>query len=290
MLGNITEKQPSKKVAPISIGNIGGFPPVLRATTARRPVNKADITQGNIVSVEAVGKSQEPTHQSMRSASINHEKSDSADESSELNKNMIEAMSPSEITMALDEIRSLLSPKSIEFLQRGSAPSEARNAPTTTVQHKNSSVADLAPTVPLVPTSDNPWHEDVNPSEAAVRSVNSAVSAENPLTDRYDLNGRKVVDPEVAGTRIREEVRKSGLFGSSKSLADEVGDVIAGLCVEHLLPVAKGAGHPEAFFVWRQDALASAQQQPQDELKHHQFQHDSPGYTLREIIEVRMKR
>jgi len=284
MLGNITEKQPSKKVAPISVGSSGGFPPVMRSTAAKRL--KTHDVEDSKVSVEAVGKAQHPARAASRSAAYTAT-SGPVDESSEINKSMVEAMSPSEISMALDEIRSLLSPKSIEFLQRAPAPSEVAEvtAAKQPFSKKASSTVDLAQNVPLVPT-ENPWLNDNILREAVAQTASPDVRSESPTTDRYDLNGRKVVDPEVAGTKIREEVHKSGLFSSNKSLADEVGVMVASQCVEHLLPVAKGVGREEAVFLWRRDALTSAQHQPQDELKHHQFQSDSPGYTLREIIEV----
>lgn len=256
----------------------------MRSTAAKRP--KTDRIEDHRALVEPIGKAQHSARDTSTSAA-NTATTGPIDESSEINKSMIEAMSPSEISMALDEIRSLLSPKSIEFLQRGPAPAEVDEATRAKPPlPKKSTEVDLAQNVPIVSTADNPWSNDSNGREDAARGVGPDVRAESPTTDRYDLNGRKVVDPEVAGTKIREEVHKSGLFGSSKSLADEVGAMIAALCTEHLLPVAKAAGREDAVFVWRQDALTSAQQQPQDELKHHQFQNDSPGYTLREIIEV----
>jgi hypothetical protein len=91
--------------------------------------------------------------------------------------------------------------------------------------------------------------------------------------------------------KIQEEVKKSGLFDASKGMAVEFGEVLAALCVECLRPVAKcsrssNSNSDSGYFVWRNDALDSALQQPQDELKHHQFQNEAPGYSLREIMEV----
>ena len=293
MLGSITEKKPSK-VAALIVSNNGGFPPILRSapksivrnsdaeTAARVAENKKFV-----VSSAGASKQQVPARASSDSDMP-------TDEASSMNACTVDAMSAEEIALALEEIRSLLSPKSIEFLQKGPVPTEVAQPSRAVHRAKQQPVAHASAieekkTQTETSAEDSPWHGEQAVSGDLSRIV---VPAESPLTERFDLNGRKVVDSEVIASKVVEEVVKSGLFNSRKGLAEEVGTALAKLCLECLHPVAKsalgGGGGGAGFYVWRSAALEASQTQPQDELKHHQYQNESPGYTLREILEVRV--
>ncbi len=298
MLGAITEKKPSK-VAALIVNNNGGFPPIIRS--APKPVVRntntetaASVVENRKFIVSSVGASKQPVP-----AKVSSDNDIPADEVSSMNACTVDAMSAEEITLALEEIRSLLSPKSIEFLQKGPIPTEVAQPSRAAQRVKQQHVAHTSSVVEKktqtqATAEDSPWHGDQAMLGDPSRIV---VPAESPLTERFDLNGRKVVESAVISSKVVEEVVKSGLFNARKGLAEEVGTALAKLCLECLHPVAKsalaaggstgGAGSGGAgFYVWKSDALEASQAQPQDELKHHQYQNESPGYTLREILEV----
>lgn len=293
MLGNITEKQPSKKVAPLIVGNNGGFPPIIRSTslTSKRSSDNAHIGgEGSEITNNGIGVVTIPVGMALQSQKLtsNAQQAPPANEFSEMNESMIEAMSPEEINLAIDEIRLLLTPKSIQFLQKGPVPTETVQTRHKPRQINDDAALNLVPKAPLVPTSENPWFGVESVASVSVRPI---IEVESPTVDRYDLNGRKITELLMATEKIKEEVLKSGLFNSNKTLPDDVGGVVSALCVQCMKPMAKSGatvegGGGDGYFLWRDDALASAHQQPQDELKHHQYQNESPGYSLREIIEV----
>jgi len=290
MLGTITEKKPSK-VAALIVSNNGGFPPIIRS--APKPIVRntntepaTSVAENRKFIVSSVGASKQPVP-----AKFSSDSDMPADEVSSMNACTVDAMSAEEITLALEEIRSLLSPKSIEFLQKGPVPTEVAQPSRTAQRVKQPPVAHTSPISenkpqPQTSAEDSPWHGDQALSGDLSRLV---VPAESPLSERFDLNGRKVVESAVITSKVVEEVVKSGLFNARKGLAEEVGTFLAKLCLECLHPVAKSAqavGGGAGFYVWKSDALEASQTQPQDELKHHQYQNESPGYTLREILEV----
>lgn len=284
MLGAITEKKPSK-VAALVVNNNGGFPPIVRS--APKPVvrsndvdSAATVAENRKFIVSSVGSAKQ-TLPTKASSEI------PTDEASAMNATTVDSMSTEEISLALEEIRSLLSPKSIEFLQKGPVPTEEAQ-PSRAAQRAKQKPApqvSLIADKPQTSTEESSWFGDQN---LQGNPNHRAVPAESPFAERFDLNGRKVIDSATVSGKIVEEAVKSGLFSSRKGLAEAVGTALAELCVECLCPVAKSAqgGTGAGFFVWRTEALKSAEAQPQDELKHHQYQNEAPGYTLREILEV----
>lgn len=284
MLGAITEKKPSK-VAALVVNN-GGFPPVLRMV--QKPLaRKTDTDKATTIAenkkfiVSSTGTANQLPQTKTKIGSCNEMP---VDEVSAMNACTVDGMSPEEIAHALEEIRSLLSPKSIEFLQKSPLPTEQFRAARGVKESLPVAQIHAVSNRPKISATEDPWCG--NQSIQGADSNRVVVPAENPFAERFDLNGRKVVDRGTVTGKIMEEVVKSGLFTLRKGLAEEVGTGLATICLDCLCPVARSRDRCAGYFVWHNDALEAAQAQPQDELKHHQYENEAPGYTLREILEV----
>ncbi|KAJ1441085.1 hypothetical protein B484DRAFT_442994 [Ochromonadaceae sp. CCMP2298] len=221
-------------------------------------------------------------------------------------------MSEEERKEALEEVQALLSPRNIAFLRGGKSSAGERSEGGATVKSEaaSSSAAQSATaeaaklsdaTPPPPPTSifdetpvggDAQTSLDGGPRTSVLPSVLAAA-------ERFDLVGRKVVQVQVALQTLRSELADSGLLKAlGEEQLEQAVQIVRRTCLEPLgladaaAPPAQpamrtGTGHDFApFFLVAETALLQASGQPQDELRHHQFEPSVPGYSLREMGEM----
>lgn len=203
------------------------------------------------------------------------------------NTTTVLAMSEQERESALQEIQSFLSPKSIEFLQRRTSGSLPKSTEFNEVCDKvQSSGQNSSQEFADAPSSE--WLQQ----QMQATEKRPALDQHIPATmhsERFDLNGRRIVDFE--GETILEEkyISASGLFTvqleSSPDLVRSIAAIICSVVREAVIPMSDVA-HGNPFYVPQDVAMASAQHQPQDELKHHQYEQGASGYNMLEISEV----
>ena len=290
MLGGITEKE-SKPVASLDVGNSGGFP-------LSRKVPHG-FTRLSNAAIKVNGGNQDIS----RNPKANNHSIECVDDQ---NSNIIKGMSQADLIDAMEEVRSLISPKNLQFLQKMPiksmeavendashgpiADSEAKSIRSTVTNNSIQTKQSFSPHQPLLQKElvkekqkvESIAHNIFAVSENSLnRKAPSSLSGLAALKCRFDLNGRRIVIMSDSIVSLAEEVEKSGIFLEKKS-ALIVCDKIIG-AVQSLANQSSSDG---AFVIFSEDAINAAKDQPQDELRHHQFEGDQPGYNFTEIGEV----
>ena len=285
MLGDISEK-PARKAAPLVVGTMQGFPSAKQVITSNRapvPVVQSIIKE----KVKNYESNDIFTSKSMvESTLIQTNKLDDSD----ANVNFINAMSQSERKEALEEISALLSPKSIKFLQNNSIPNLDMEKPLIDVKttHK------ITRPVP-VPVNGNTGTKNMctdrkidNIKKREMQEDSDYIMNDRNISrplfmtyERFDLNGRKVVDLNCARDPVMSEIEQSGLFKEFPKITDK----IIALCVSSAMSLSQSSDGSH-FVVLVNDSEDVVWNQSLGELCHHPLNQQSPGYNFTEIIEV----
>lgn len=271
MIGSVTER-PSKAVTPIVVGSSGGFPamrkvPIKGTRESRSSVGKAAPRAAPAGSQEVIPHKEEPV----------------MDE----NSIFIQKMSDAERREAMDEIHSLISPKNLAFLQKLPMNhfGDADAAVPASNGVGNKRFGSEAPLVSSGQPRPPSRSEQVSSGPALSNTKLCCETEARTIADyvRYDLNGRRIVDLDAAFLLFSELANEPPLSLKGQA-ADEASKAV--LAVVRSLSDPGGTEHP--FILLQEQALVAAQNQPQDELRHHQFNSDVPGYSFVEISEVAM--
>jgi hypothetical protein len=299
MLGKVTEKTAST-VAPLIIGNLGGFP---KSTKSKEPLtnkpNNPQSTREHAVQPRAVLESVHTRNQRLSETPASSEE--------DVNTSMVLAMSEAERQEALEEIRSLISPKHLAFLQSrpltnidaemNDAPTQSRSSKATRSIVEQSSSTGKHSVTPACTTGAAPGsEEDVDVTLAHDIFAETALTSSASITstgsssaglDRFDLNGRKIVSPAAAREALRALLDESGLL--PVAALEEACTLVLEAVLEVSSPSRVSDRRNGAFFALQSDAAQAAAQQPQDELRHHQYDQEKPGYNFTEIGEVSLQ-
>jgi hypothetical protein len=210
----------------------------------------------------------------------------------EFNANRMMSMSTEELQSALEEVKSLLSDKSINFLSRGNIKSQRKKLHRSSDEGKHDPLPIILPPV----NSGGP--------------VGEATGITTPLVDsvRFDLNGCIVIDKAIVMERMVEELSQL-LRPSAPGSHDEL-QSIAQACVDEMMPLAVTSQddpnlHDKFFMLVTSSsqhlppsdqekislAASSSSSSPSSlssaELMHHQYEPHREGYNFSEINEVR---
>jgi hypothetical protein len=312
MIGSIAEKQPTK-VAPLLVSRSVGFPvPTRRAILpggVHNPQNLVHAKPGAKMELSEVPRAQN-TVLGEEDKSIIKEVNESIDmtEVGKSNMDFIAAMSENEREDALAEIRSLLSQKSVAFLTKKTSSGYSQqslkvvgNVSQLPVRKQLKGTGSVDSNLnadnqdkPKFDIFSSVEMEEFDAKNAQVPSGSVRNNVIEMFAERFDLDGRKVVDPRIAAQKMAEVVRKLGLFKCAEGGADEegIGSVVASILLKHMVAECDGEDavgvkkQSSPFFVLVKEANSVSAVQPQNELLHHQFEQTSPGYNTREISEV----
>jgi hypothetical protein len=312
MIGSIAEKQPTK-VAPLLVSRSVGFPvPTRRAILPggvhnphklvhAKPDAKMELSEVSQAQNMVLGEGDK---------SIKMEMNESIDmtEVGKSNMDFIAAMSENEREDALAEIKSLLSQKSVAFLTKSTSDGNSQqslkvvgNVSQLPVRKQLKGTASVDSNLnadnqdkPQFDIFSSVEKEKFDAKNAQVPSGSVKNNVVEMFAERFDLDGRKVVDPRITAQKMAEVVRKLGLFKSAEGGVDEegIGSVVASILLKHMGAESDGEDavrvnkQSSPFFVLVEEASAVSAVQPQNELLHHQFEQTSPGYNTREISEV----
>lgn len=212
----------------------------------------------------------------------------------EFNANRVMSMSTEELQSALEEVKSLLSDKNINFLSRGNVKSLRKQ---------------------LHRSSDEGKHDPLPINLPPVNSGGPVVEATGittPLVDsvRFDLNGCIVIDKAIVMERMVEELSQL-LRPLAPGSHDELHS-IAQACLDDMMPLAVTSQddpdlHDKFFILVTSSShhlppsdqekislaasSSSSSSSPSSlssaELMHHQYEAHREGYNFSEINEVR---
>lgn len=278
MLGDILEK-PVSKVANLVIGTTTGFP--LSRKVARRPV----LPQHN--STPPPPPQQQP--QTLLSNPTTEGRINVREEDE--NDILIRSMSEKERMEALEEIKSLISLKNLAFLQ--SMPKQSideADAPVSMRKEKASAnkLSTGPPSPPKLaaePPAAVPSSSGESGAILDIFNIDSKVGTAPVLLgqnqalqkERFDLDGRRIVDFTSAPAALKESLVSAGTLTAAQV------EAICAVCVAAARTVCSGV---DGFALPLDQARDSAARQPQDELRHHQYDGEVPGYNVTEMSEV----
>lgn len=287
MLGQIVEKQ-VKAVAPMMVPNKGGFPPMARHVKPQGAVRVTPATalQEPPVLTSSTNRYVDFTHKDTGASSAGNE--DVSADALNDNTAAVLAMTDHERAQAIEEIQSFLSPKSIAYLQKAACSGHQPVVVSTPSIWSRSPLA-VQQDAPEEPSST--WLKQQT-LETELRPIVDVHTNAAMISERFDLNGRRIVDRAYSSiaAKVQQNITASGLFAaqlesSPKELVESIASTLQTIAVEAISPLSDPAqGSP--FFVPLATALATAAHQPQDELKHHQYEQGAPGYNMIEISEV----
>lgn len=301
MLGPIVEKYQPIAVSAIKLSS-GGFPSISRRRNDHKlsDINDKNDTPTQIPRTTTIhGNDPNMTLSpsfidSSRSEStmvVNRDDSLSENDRSidEFNVNRVMSMSTEELQSAVEEVKSLLSDKSINFLSRGKVKSQQEQ---------------------LHRSSDEDKHDPLPINLPPVNNGGPAIEAANGITIplvnsvRFDLNGCIVIDKAIVMERMVEELSQL-LRPSAPGSHDELRG-IAQACFDEMMPLALTSQddpdlHDKFFMLATSSSqhlspsdqeeisiAASSSSSSSAELMHHQYEPHREGYNFSEINEVRI--
>lgn len=307
MLGSIVEKHQPIAVSAIKLSS-GGFPTISRRRNDHKlshinDRNDAPIQITRTTTIHGKGPnmtlSPSITDPSGTGSTMVVNRDDSLSDNDrsidEFNANRVMSMSTEELQSAVEEVKSLLSDKSINFLSRGKVKLQQEQL------HRSSDEGgkhDTLPNnLPSVNSGGGPIVEATGITTALVDSV------------RFDLNGCIVIDKAIMMERMVEELSQL-LSLSALDSHDELHS-IAQACLDEMMPLAvTSQDDPDLRGKFFMLATSSSQHlSPSDrekislaassssslsssslssaELMHHQYEPHREGYNFSEINEVR---
>jgi hypothetical protein len=294
MLGGVTERAPAK-VAPLVVGNSTGFPMSRKAPVIQRSTGKplaSTSPQLSRAMKEEVGEDADAKHVGNRD-SLTHE----LDE----NDKLIRAMSEEELREAMEVITSNYSAKNLSFLQKmpkinidevdkprerlkSTQHAEFPRQQTQTLEEPTAS-STTPPTVESGPEFDI-FGDHVKTVGGTALPALLPGQNQAMLTERFDLNGRRIVDFAAVTEALKADLESSGYVPTAQI------DAICAICVGAARSLTvdnttAGESRTEAFVVTLEQAREAGRTQPQDELLHHQYDGNAPGYNFTEMSEVR---
>lgn len=298
MLGPIVEKYQPIAMSAIKISS-GGFPSISR----RRNDHKlSDINDKNDTPIQiprtttihgngpnmALSPSVIDSSRSESTMVANRDDSLSENDRSidEFNVNRVMSMSTEELQSAVEEVKSLLSDKSINFLSRGKVKSQQEQLHRSSDEGKHDSLPINLPPV----NNGGPV-------------IEAATGITTPLVNsvRFDLNGCIVIDKAIVMERMVEELSQL-LRPSAPGSHDELRG-IAQACLDEMMPLAVTSqdDHDKFFMLATSSSqhlspsgqeeislAASSSSSSSAELMHHQYEPHREGYNFSEINEVRI--
>jgi hypothetical protein len=289
MLGGVTERAPAK-VAPLVVGSSTGFPMSRKAPVIQRAADKLLASTAQQLSrtmKEEVDEDADAKHAENRN-SVSHE----LDE----NDKLIRAMSEEELREAMEVIKSNYSAKNLSFLQK-MPKINIDEVDKPRERLKSTQHADLprkqAREIPTAPGTAPPPDEGFDIFGDHVKTAGGTAQplllpGQNQalLMERFDLNGRRIVDFAAVVELLKADLESSGHVPTAHV------DAICAICVDaaRSLTVGNttiGENRPDAFVVTVEEAREAGRTQPQDELRHHQYDGNAPGYNFTEMSEVR---
>lgn len=213
----------------------------------------------------------------------------------EFNANRVMSMSKEELQSALEEVKSLLSDKSINFLSRENVKSQRKQLHRSSDEGKH-----------------DPLPINLPPVNSGGPVTVEATGITTPLVDsvRFDLNGCIVIDKAIVMKRMVEELSQL-LRPSAPGSHDELHSIVQA-CLDEMMPLAVTSQddpdlHDKFFMLVTsssqhlpssdQDKISlaasssSSSSSPSSlssaELMHHQNEPHREGYNFSEINEVR---
>ena len=208
----------------------------------------------------------------------------------------VESMSDQERQSAINDIKMLLSPKSIEYLLKQSKSAIATRPiePKVAATHESTYQKDANPSELLSQSLAAPTDEiELNIAlKTASKNVQDSIAWTQPTTqtnslkptvtessssfrmnkDRFNLQGVKVIAPDILLTQTLSFFQSIPLLTST--ISSDTLHSFSKTCVDCMYTLHIVESPP------------AADSQPQHELHNHQFDQDAPGYTVTEIIEV----
>jgi hypothetical protein len=294
MLVGVTERAPAK-VAPLVVGSSTGFPMSRKAPVIQRSAGKplaGTSPQLSRAMKEEVGEDADAKHVGNRD-SLTHE----LDE----NDKLIRAMSEEELREAMEVITSNYSAKNLSFLQKMpkinidevDKPRErlksTQHAEFPRQQTQTIEEATASSTTP--PTEESGPEFDIfgdHVKTVGGTALPALLPGQNQalLIERFDLNGRRIVDFAAVVELLKADLESSGHVPTAHV------DAICTICVDAARSLTvnnttAGESRTEAFVVSLEQAREAGRTQPQDELRHHQYDGNAPGYNFTEMSEVR---
>lgn len=253
MIGSVIEKESKTSLAPIKINPVG-FP----EATLRK--NKNSVVNTIKLQSKIIEKEQE----NISDNGLNYDTVLSNNDCF-INTN-INILSDEELQSALDEIKSLISPKNIDFLKN------KYNTENDSKLLSNNRISGES-------------HSNIFSNNCNEIPVNKMLDSYSNI--RFDLNGCKIVRKDNVFKKMFEELSNSSVLKSSDGLNHN--EQIVQLCIDSMMPIASNIQQNEScdtYFLI--DSSNECEDHSRTELLHHQFEPQESGYNFREISEVIM--